>query len=91
MEWHPPLVELGDESAQGSQTAGEPLYTLDIAYRAHAGHGHDLFGVGLDAMLGHNVSKQLTIWNPEKIMAISNMGPICNVRDMQRLIGCRLP
>ena len=26
--------------------------------------------------------------NPEKIMAISNMGPICNVKGVQRLIGC---
>ena len=26
--------------------------------------------------------------NPEKIMAISNMGPICNVKGMQRLTGC---
>ena len=26
--------------------------------------------------------------NPEKIMAISNMGPIRNVKGIQRLIGC---
>ena len=26
--------------------------------------------------------------NPEKIMAISNMGPICNVKGVQRLTGC---
>jgi len=26
--------------------------------------------------------------NPETIMAISNMGPIRNVKGMQRLIGC---
>ena len=26
--------------------------------------------------------------NPEKIMAISNMGPIRNVKGVQRLIGC---
>ena len=26
--------------------------------------------------------------NPKKIMAISNMGPIRNVKGMQRLTGC---
>ena len=26
--------------------------------------------------------------NPKKIMAISNMGPICNVKGVQRLTGC---
>ena len=26
--------------------------------------------------------------NPEKIMAISNMGPICNAKGVQRLTGC---
>ena len=57
VEWHPLFAESGDESARGSQTAGEPLYALDVAYRAHVGDGHDLFGVGLDAALGNIVSK----------------------------------
>ena len=65
VERHPPLAEPGDEPAQGSQATGEPLYALNIAYRAHVGDGRDLFGVGLDAALGHNVSKQLPLWNPE--------------------------
>ena len=56
VEWHPSFDELGDESTQGSKTAGEPLYALDVAYRAHVGDGHDLFRVGLDAALSHNVS-----------------------------------
>ena len=50
---------------KGRQAAGEPLYTPHIAYRAHVGDGHDLFGVGLDAPLGYDVSKQLSLWNPE--------------------------
>ena len=65
VEWHPPFAELGDELAQGSQTASEPLYALDNAYRAHVGDGHDLFRVGLDAALGHKVSKQLPFRNPK--------------------------
>ena len=56
VERHPPFAELGDELAQGDQIAGEPLYALDVAYRAHVGDGRDFFGVGLDAALGHNVS-----------------------------------
>ena len=56
VERHPSLAEPGDESAQGSQTIGEPLYALDVAYGAHVGDGRDFFGVGLDAALEHNVS-----------------------------------
>ena len=52
---------------QGSQTAGEPLYALDVAYRAHVGDGRDFFGVGLDAVFEHDVSKQLPLQNPENI------------------------
>ena len=62
-----PFAEPGDESAQGGQTAGEPLNALDVAYRAHVGDGRNLFGVGLDAVSGHDVSKQLPLWNPENI------------------------
>ena len=50
VERHPLFVDPGDESAQGSQTAGEPLYALDVAYRAHVGDGRDVFGVGLDTV-----------------------------------------
>ena len=57
VEWHPPFAEPRDESAQGSQIAGEPLYTLDVVYRAHVGDGCDFFWVGLDAAFGHDVSK----------------------------------
>ena len=56
VEWHPSFAEPGDELAQCSQTAGEPLNAFNIVYRAHVGDGHDLFRVGLDAALGHDVS-----------------------------------
>ena len=65
VERHPSFTELGDESAQGSQIVGEPLYALDVAYRAHVGDGHDLFDVGLDTLFGRDVSKQLPLWNLE--------------------------
>ena len=47
------------------RAAGEPLYALEVAYRAHVGDGRDFFGVGLDAAFGHDVPKQLPHWNPE--------------------------
>ena len=51
-----PFAEPGDEATKGRQAAGEPLYALYVAYGAHVGDGYNLFGVGLDAVLGHNVS-----------------------------------
>ena len=45
VEWHPPFAKPGDESAQGSQTAGEPLHALDVAYGTHVGDGYDFFGL----------------------------------------------
>ena len=66
VERHPSFTEPRDESAQGGQTASERLYALDIvAYGAHVGDGHDFFGVGLDAAFRHDVSKQLSLRNPE--------------------------
>ena len=44
------------------------MYALDIAYGAHVGDGHDLFRVGLDATLEHNVSKQLPLRNPKNTL-----------------------
>ena len=41
------------------------MYALDVAYRAHVGDGYAFFGVGLDAAFGHDVSKQLPLWNPK--------------------------
>ena len=41
------------------------MYALVIAYRAHVGDGREFFRVGLDTAFGHDVSKQLPLWNPE--------------------------
>ena len=46
-----------------------------------------VFKVLKGKLLGYIVSKHGIEANPEKIMAISNMGPICNVKGMQRLTG----
>ena len=47
-----------------------------------------VFGVPKGKLLRYIVSKHDIVANPEKIMAISNMGPIHNVKGVQRLTGC---
>ena len=47
-----------------------------------------VFGVPKGKLLGYIVSKRGIEANPEKITAISHMGPICNVKGVQRLTGC---
>ena len=51
-------------------------------------HEKCVFGVTKGKLLGYIVSKHGIEANPKKILAISNMGPIHNVTDVQRLIGC---
>ena len=46
------------------------------------------FWVPKGKLLGYIVSERGIEANPKKIMAISNMGPIRNVKGVQRLTGC---
>ena len=46
------------------------------------------FGVPKGKLLGYIVSEHDIEANPKKIMAISNIGPICNAKGVQRLTGC---
>ena len=47
-----------------------------------------VFGVLKGKLLGYIVSERGIEANPEKITSISNMGPIHNVKGVQRLTGC---
>ena len=47
-----------------------------------------VFGVPKGKLLGYIVSERGIEANPEKIMAISNMGPIRYVKGIQRITGC---
>ena len=47
-----------------------------------------IFGVPRGKLLGFVVSERGIEANPEKISAITSMGPIKNVKDIQRLTGC---
>ena len=46
------------------------------------------FGVLKGKLLGYFMSEHGIVANPEKITAISNMGPIRNVKGVQRLTDC---
>ena len=47
-----------------------------------------VFGVPKGKLLGYIVSEHGIEANPKKITAISNMGPIRNVKGIQRLTSC---
>ena len=47
-----------------------------------------VFGVPKGRLLGYIVSERGIEANPKKITAISNMGPIRNVKGVQRLTDC---
>ena len=47
-----------------------------------------VFRVLKGKLLGYIVSERGIEANPKKIMAISSMGPIRNVKGVQRLTGC---
>ena len=47
-----------------------------------------VFGVPKEKLLGYIVSERGIEANPEKITAISNMGPIRNIKGVQRLTYC---
>ena len=47
-----------------------------------------VFGVPKEKLLGYIVFERGIEANPKKITAISNMGPIHNVKGVQRLTGC---
>ena len=51
-------------------------------------HKKCVFGVPKGKRLGYIVSEHDIEANPKKIMAISNMVPIRNVKGVQRLTGC---
>ena len=47
-----------------------------------------VFGVPRGMLLGFIISERGIKANPEKILAITRMGPIHNIKGVQRVIGC---
>jgi hypothetical protein len=52
------LAEPRDEAAQGGKAPQHPLHPFGVPNRTHSFEGRNLFGVGLDASLGDNVSQK---------------------------------
>jgi hypothetical protein len=50
------LAEPRNEAAQGGEAPQHLLDSLEVSNRTHSLEGSNLFGVGLDASLGDNVS-----------------------------------
>jgi hypothetical protein len=46
------------------------------------------FGVPRGKLLGYIITKCNIEANPDKILAIAEMGPVKNIKDVQRLMGC---
>jgi hypothetical protein len=59
------LAEPRDEAAQGGKAPQHLLHPFKVSNWAHPVEGCDLFGVGLDALLGNNVSQQHATRHPE--------------------------
>ena len=47
-----------------------------------------VFGIPRGMLLGFIVSKRSIEANPEKISAVTNMGPIWDLKGVQRVMGC---
>ena len=47
-----------------------------------------VFGVPKGKLLRYIMSEHSIEAHPKKITTISNMGPICNIKGIQRLTGC---
>jgi hypothetical protein len=54
------LAEPRDEAAQGGKASQHPLDPFEVPNRTHPLEGRNVFGVGLDASLGDNVSQKHT-------------------------------
>jgi len=77
-----------------SRKASGLVADLDETFRCLRAKGIRLnpekcvFGVPRGMLLRFIVSKRGIEANPEKVSAIGNMGPICNLKGVQRVMGC---
>jgi hypothetical protein len=77
-----------------TRKASDLLSDLEVTFRCLRAKGVKLnpekcvFGVPRGMLLGFIVSKRGIEANPEKIAAITNMGPIKDLKGVQRVMGC---
>jgi hypothetical protein len=77
-----------------TRKASDLLSDLEITFRCLSAKGVKLnldkcvFGVPRGMLLGFIISERGIEANPEKIVAITNMGPIKDLKGVQRVMGC---
>jgi hypothetical protein len=83
-----------DYSVVMSRKTGDLVHDLTEVFTKLRQHGVKLnpekcvFGIPRGILLGFVVSERSIEANPEKISAIMDMGPIKNLKDVQRVTGC---
>jgi hypothetical protein len=83
-----------DDIVVNTRKASDLLSDLDITFRCLRAKSVKLnpekcvFGVPRGMLLGFIVSERGIEANPEKIAAITNMGPIKDLKGVQRVMGC---
>jgi hypothetical protein len=83
-----------DDIVVKTRKASDLLSDLEVTFRCLKAKGVKLnpekcvFGVPRGMLLGFIVSKRGIEANPEKIAAITSMGPITDLKGVQRVMGC---
>jgi hypothetical protein len=83
-----------DDIVVKTRKASDLLSNLETTFKCLKAKGVKLnpekcvFGVPRGMLLGFIVSERGIKANPEKIMAITNMGPIKDLKGVQRVMGC---
>ena len=83
-----------DDIVVKSRKASDLVGDLEIAFKCLREKGIKLnpekcvFGVPRGMLLGFIVSKRGIEANPEKVSAVTNMGPIQDLKGVQRVMEC---
>ena len=83
-----------DDIVVKSRKAEDLVSDLKIAFKCLRGKGIKLnpkkcvFRVPRGMLLGFIVSERAIEANPEKVLAVTNMGPIRDLKGVQRVMGC---
>ena len=83
-----------DDIMVKSRKAGDLIDDLEIAFKCLREKGIKLnpkkcvFGVPRGMLLGFIVSEHGIEANPEKVSAVTSMGPIRDLKGVQRVMGC---
>jgi hypothetical protein len=83
-----------DDIVVKTRKASDHLSDLETTFKCLKAKGVKLnpekcvFGVPRGMLLGFIVSERAIEANPEKIVAITNMGPIKDLKGVQRVMGC---